>query len=471
MDGRWRRMGTVLVLLAVLLVSGGQQPVHAQGAPGEFVGIPPARLLDTRIGFQTIDGVSAGGGAIAQGVSIDVQVTGRGGVPTTRVAAVVLNVTSVGSTSPTHVTVYPAGSPRPNASNLNVPAGRTIPNLVVVRIGSAGRVSFYNNAGSTHLLADVAGFMLEGSGFVAVAPSRVMDSRLGFDTVDGQRAGFGPVGPGQSVDLQVGGRGGLPVAGVTAVVLNVTATDSSANTFVTVHPASQGRPGTSNLNVVPGQTVPNLVTSGVSSDGRVTIYNNAGTVHLIVDVLGAYTVGSSPAGSVPIYQPLAVPARIADTRAAADGGASFDGFDVGHDPVGSFADRFWIGRPASLRILGRGGVPGTGVAALQLNVTVTVTSSTPRDLAAPCSSVGGRTTCGIVAGPPVEAFLAVWPNGLTQPNASNLNFSVGDTVTNSVIVPVGPRGSGIGINGDVLFRQSVPGADLIVDVVGWFPET
>ena len=43
-------------------------------------------------------------------------------------------------------------------SNLNFVPGQTVPNLVIVRIGSGGKVSFFNSAGSTEMIADVVGY-------------------------------------------------------------------------------------------------------------------------------------------------------------------------------------------------------------------------------------------------------------------------------------------------------------------------
>ncbi|MCX2180920.1 N-acetylmuramoyl-L-alanine amidase [Streptomyces sp. SKN60] len=53
--------------------------------------------------------------------------------------------------------VFPDGTQRTSASNLNFTAGTTIPNLVVVPVVN-GKVSFYNKNGSVDLLADVAGY-------------------------------------------------------------------------------------------------------------------------------------------------------------------------------------------------------------------------------------------------------------------------------------------------------------------------
>ncbi|MEA2829159.1 MAG: hypothetical protein QOG43_3598, partial [Actinomycetota bacterium] len=90
--------------------------------------------------------------------TLALQVTGRGGLPASGVTAVVLNVTATDATQGGFVTAYPAGSPRPNASSLNFTAGDTVPNLVVVPVGSGGVIYLYNRTGTVNLVADVAGW-------------------------------------------------------------------------------------------------------------------------------------------------------------------------------------------------------------------------------------------------------------------------------------------------------------------------
>jgi len=123
-----------------------------------YVPLSPARLVDTRAGATTVDGAFAGGGTLGSATSVNVTVTGRGGVPATGVGAVVLNVTATGPTASSFLSVWPAGEARPNASNLNVVAGQTVPNLVIAKVGANGQVSVYNHSGSTHLVVDVAGW-------------------------------------------------------------------------------------------------------------------------------------------------------------------------------------------------------------------------------------------------------------------------------------------------------------------------
>jgi hypothetical protein len=89
------------------------------------------------------------------------------------------------------------------------------------------------------------------------------------------------------LELQVATRGGVP-ANATAVVMNVTATDANALGFITVWPAGVGRPEASNINTVPGRPSPNLVITRLGTNGKVDLYNSAGSVNLIADVMGYF---------------------------------------------------------------------------------------------------------------------------------------------------------------------------------------
>ncbi len=115
----------------------------------------PARILDTRYG------TGAARAKVAEHATVHLQVTGKGGVPVSGVSAVVLNVTVTNPASSGYITAYPDGTSRPTASNLNLVRGQTVPNLVVVKLGTGGKVSLYNGTGGTvDLIADVAGYYL-----------------------------------------------------------------------------------------------------------------------------------------------------------------------------------------------------------------------------------------------------------------------------------------------------------------------
>ncbi|MFM7535008.1 MAG: hypothetical protein ACKO91_04340, partial [Acidimicrobiales bacterium] len=85
----------------------------------------------------------------------------------------------------------------------------------------------------------------------------------------------------------VAGVGGVP-AGARAVVLNVTGVEASGDGFVTVWPCGAVRPKASNLNLVRGQSAPNLVVAPVGTGGKVCVFTQSGA-HLLADVSGYFT--------------------------------------------------------------------------------------------------------------------------------------------------------------------------------------
>ncbi|MFE5585344.1 hypothetical protein [Kitasatospora sp. NPDC056531] len=252
--------------------------VTAPTAPtkSRFVPITPARFLDTR------DGTGAPAQQVGPGGVVSLQVAGVKGVPATGVTAVVMNVTAVNPTSAGHLTVYPDGQPVPDVSNLNFEAGQIVANLVTVPVVN-GKVDLRNNAGSVDLIADVTGYYGDsGSTFSPSTPVRLLDTRSGV----GARAGT--VGSGGIVSVPVTAIEGVPAAGVTAVVLNVTVTEPTSGSHLIVYPHGTARPDVSNLNYTAGQTRANLVVVPVV-DGRVTLFNHWGDTHVIADLNGYFT--------------------------------------------------------------------------------------------------------------------------------------------------------------------------------------
>ena len=235
----------------------------------------PARIVDTR----GVDG--AGPTPLHGGESRLVKVAGLGGVPAGS-TAVVMNVTAVSPTAAGHLDVYPAGSARPTASNINFPARRNVPNLVTMPIGQGGAVRVYNSAGTTHLLVDVVGWYTPGDPsagdrYNPVTPTRIVDTRGA--TAPSMRAGV-------ARSFQVRGAGGVPSSSAArAVVLNVTVTRTAGNGYVTVFESRAVRPPTSSLNYVKGQTVANQVIAKVGVDGKVAVYTNT-AADIVVDVVG-----------------------------------------------------------------------------------------------------------------------------------------------------------------------------------------
>ena len=377
---------------------------------GEYTPLAPARILDTRTGLGH-------SGAVGAGQAITVAVTDTGGVPDKAVAAVVLNVTVTGPTKASFLTIYPAGVNRPTASNLNFAAGKTIANLVVAKVGTNGNIKAYNQAGSTHVIFDVVGWYGgtmpaddadTGTLLRPLSPARILDTRSGVGHL-------GAVGPASAITVDVTGVGNVPNTGVAAVVINVTATASTQASFLTIYPTGVNRPTASNLNFAAGQTVPNLVIAKVGSDGKIRVYNAAGSTHVIFDVVGWYGPGDASKGGQ--ITPLR-PARILDTRTG-----------VGHSGA--------VGAESAITVdvTGFGGVPNSGVSAVVINVTAVT--------------------------PTKASFLTIYPTGVNRPTASNLNFVAGQTVPNLVVAKVGS-------DGKIKAYNKAGSTHVIFDVVGWF---
>ncbi|MGH9266206.1 MAG: choice-of-anchor D domain-containing protein, partial [Acidimicrobiales bacterium] len=108
--------------------------------------------LDTR------DGTGGAGGLVGAGATRSVQITGRGGVPSSGARAVILNATVTGTGAAGYLTVFPSGTSRPTASDLNFAAGDTRANLVVAKLSSGGQLTIFSSA-ATHVIFDVAGWI------------------------------------------------------------------------------------------------------------------------------------------------------------------------------------------------------------------------------------------------------------------------------------------------------------------------
>jgi len=273
-------------------------------AGSAFTPLVPARVMDTRSDVgRTDDGLFARTGTRTKDSVLELTVTGRAGVPIDA-GGVVLNVTAVRSTAGGYVSVYPCGATRPETSNVNFTAGRAVPNLVVAKVGSGGKVCLYVNS-AVDLIADLSGYFPTGDEYTPATPGRVLETRpTAPSTVDGLFWKSGLTGDAKVVQLTVAGRAGVP-SDAGAVMLNVTVTGPLGNGFVTVYPCGVTRPNASNLNYVSGQTVANAVVAKIGTGGKVCLYTSAST-HLIADVNGYFPATSG-------YEPL-VPFRPVDTR-------------------------------------------------------------------------------------------------------------------------------------------------------------
>ena len=260
-----------------------------------------------------------------------------------------------------------------------------------------------------------------GTRYVPVTPRRVLDTREGLG------APAGKVGAGDAAAVRLAVRGletsqGAVPANAAAVVLNVTVTGATAATDVRVYPSGSGVPGASNLNAVAGQTVPNLVTATIGSDGAVMLRNSGGSVHLIADLAGYY-VPTDGVGFTALD-----PARIADSRHG-------HGLVSNKIPGGGFGDLQVTGRLTDVD--GRAVEVPPDATAVVLNITGTGTT---------------RTT---------DLRIYPTPADDSVPEVSNLNLRAGETAANLVTVAVGQ-------NGKVRIRNAAGAVDVIADLAGYY---
>jgi hypothetical protein len=388
--------------------------------PGGYHPLPPARILDTRTGTGGVPVAPLGPNS-----TLNVQVLGRGGVPAAGVGAIVMNVTVTNTSAPSYLTVYPAEDPRPTASNLNWIAGQTTPNLVQVAVRQSGQLTIYNFAGWTNVIFDVAGYVPLITGtpgsdglYHPLVPARLLDTRNGTGVV------AGPLLGGSTLSLQVTGIGGVPLTGASAVVLNVTVTAPTAAGYLTVFPSGTSVPLTSNLNFVPGQTVPNRVIVKLGAGGSISFFNSGGSSHVVADVSGWFTDATLPAATGSVFTGV-TPVRILDTRYG----------------VGGFSAPVGPGGTIALTVAGWGGVP-------------LMTSTSP----VPPTAVVLNVT---VTNPKAGSYLTLFPDGAALATTSDLNFVAGQTIPNLVVVR-------LGANGKLDIFNSAGTTDVIADVVGWY---
>ncbi len=158
------------------VVTGAGAQTGSVSAPSSTVAVTPFRILDTRTG------VGSAVGPLGAGATITVQVAGVGAIPADATGAV-LNITATEGSAASFISAWPTGDPQPEASILNINPGQNLPNMVTVALGAGGQLDLFNYAGSVHLVADVAGYLIPGGGGGGVGPQ-------------GPAGAVGPVGPG-----------------------------------------------------------------------------------------------------------------------------------------------------------------------------------------------------------------------------------------------------------------------------------
>jgi hypothetical protein len=241
----------------------------------------PARLLDSRSG----NGLS---GKLVANTPRTFVVSGRGGIPA-GATAVTGNVTVVNPSYSWAVYLGPVATASPTTSTINFSAGEIRANGLTVALRSDGTLSatFMSFAGNTtDLVFDVTGYYTAdatGTRYVPMAPSRLLDSRVG-NGLSGKLIANTPA------TFQVTGRGGIP-SNATAVTGNVTVVNQTYSWAVFLGPVATASPTTSTINFNTGDIVANGLTVALGSGGTLsaTYISQAGnTTDLVFDVTGYF---------------------------------------------------------------------------------------------------------------------------------------------------------------------------------------
>lgn len=377
-------------------------------ANGAYTALAPDRLLDTR----------ASGGPLGAGATRSLTVTGVDSVPT-NATAVAINVTATEPTQASYLSVVPAGT-TPTISNLNFRAGETVPNFVVVPVGTGGAISFYNSVGSVDFLVDLEGYFApeaasdEAGSYVSLTPVRICDTRPVSVTGQASDSCTGhTLTQGGTLAVTVDGVDTVPATNVSAIVANVTVTNTSAASYLTAYP-SGATPTASNLNWSAGETVANRVIIPVNGSGGITLYNSVGKTDAIVDVDGYFTSGASQPSGESLLTTVS-PTRVLDTRNTSPLGAG-----------GTVSQNFQTSDALSPF--------GGNASAVVINVTVTDTNSV--------------------------SYLTVYPGG-SRPVASDLNWGPGQTVPNLDIAALSSAGA-------LTVYNAVGSTEVLLDVFGFF---
>jgi hypothetical protein len=415
------------VVAAPTLASAARTPaaVTPQAAvAGYFTPLAsPARILDTRTTHPFGPGQTSPlyvGGSHA-----------KAGLPTSGVSSVVFNLTvTQGTASSDHVTAFPTGTARPNVSSINFRRGWTGANLVTVKLGTNGEVSFYNYSGSVHLIVDLVGWYSSGGASATGEFQEATAQRL----VDTRSASVGPVAPRGTITQPLDYSGGpsgqnnknlTPNPNIKAMLVNITVVNPGGTGYITAWNGVASRPNASALNFRYPNTVTNLAVvpvapcpaslctdPNVAGLPSITLYNGSDVkVNILIDAWGFYDDGGLTASGL-TYKPLASPVRIVDTR------------------------------------------NGTG--------TTTLGTNTTRTVHAPSSVVDASTVMlvqNVTGIPSANTYLTLWRNGEPKPYVNNADPRTG-------LITATLAYTGVGLANDFNIYNYTGTDNVLVDVAG-----
>jgi RHS repeat-associated protein len=392
---------------------------------GFLTTLTPTRIADTSSG----SGLPYAGQALAAGATLNVQVAGRGGVPTSGVNAVIVRLTEKDSSAATTLTSYPTGIARPGTATLItntalLVATRPRTTEVTLSTGSNGQISVYNSAGTTNIGIDVVGYYTSTAGLTynPTAVTRVIDTRSGSgNTYDGQT-----LTPSGHLTAAIAGTNNIP-ADATAAVVAITALNVSSSGGLDIYPAGAAAPTSPTMYIQSGQASTEQITVALGSNpaGALALLNTtSGNADVTLDVVGYYT---APAGAG--FNPVS-PARLADTRA--NSGQGYSGQHLA------------AGATLTIQASGHGGIPNGATAAV-LTITVPTASTSPTYLTAYSADATRPTRTSVV-----------YDNELTTLLSTN-----SDVPATELTVPLSQAGA-------LTIYNSAGTTDVTIDILGYY---
>ncbi|MFC1402814.1 MULTISPECIES: RHS repeat-associated core domain-containing protein [Streptacidiphilus] len=369
---------------------------------GDFVAVAPTqKIVDTSTGV----GISATLGAAS---TTAFQVLGQGGVPSSGVGAVSVDLEATGSSAGGYLTLWADGTTKPSTTTMNLTTGLTSDNAAILAVGSDGKVDVYNLAGTVNLRVVVNGYYTTATGtaapggYVPITPTRLVDTRVGTG------AALAQIPAGGSIDVQVDGVAGITGESSVFANLTVPAATAGGSLYGYASGASSG-----------GQPILTFSTTtrsagaiiAVGSNGKITLRNSSTTaaIDVVVDVPGFFSTASSTGGGF-----TATSARLLDTRTTT--------------ALAAYGT-------VNLQIGGSNGVPARfGAAAVDL------------------VAISGANT----------GYLHAWATGSTMPTTSVDSYQANGVTSSMAVVAPNATGS------ISVYNASSGSIQLVVDLQGWF---
>lgn len=256
-------------------------------AVGDVVGwFPTGSGMNVLVPTKVLDsaaGIGMAAGKLGPTATVPVTIGGVGGVPAGVGGTAVVAVRARNASLATDVTVWPTGDVMPGSPQLSIKPGVDEQNLAFVPIAPNGTVSVHNAVGTVDVDVTIVAFLPATADYTPIVPQRVLDTKAGVG------APKAPLKAKATVNLTVGGTAAVPLAGVTAVVVQLGVTPTSGSTDVTAWPTGAALPGVPSTGAAKkGEVEQNLAVVPLDATGRLSIRNRAGKADIVADVVGYF---------------------------------------------------------------------------------------------------------------------------------------------------------------------------------------